>query len=437
MPKGAKMLVDFTVENYRSIREPVTLSLVAQGKTRKTTATKNRPRIRPDQEIAPSVPVEGRGIELLPGLGIFGANASGKSNVLRALGNLLEFIQVGGVGRTGSSIPVRFPPFKLDQTSSHLPARFEFRAAVGGAIYTYGLEIDRIRILRERLEFIPSLRKRSQSRLVFERKWLQELKEFHIKNGPDLGEGYHEIQKSLQDYEPFLSLLTRLNVGVVRELIDWLKASWLDLSLGREELNGLLNRIVLAADPDLLNEATRMVRVFDTGISRIEVKEPDAESPVGTGYKVSVEHKVNGTQVLWGIEEESAGTQRLFSLSGNLLGALRSGSLVLVDELSSSIHPNIARAIVRLFQSEKANPKRAQLIFTSHDNTLQRGNLLRRDQIWFTQKRNDGSTNLYPLTDFRPRNDLALDKAYLDGRFGAVPIIPSDEDLIAALETSD
>ncbi|HEY6330918.1 MAG TPA: ATP-binding protein, partial [Blastocatellia bacterium] len=87
-----------------------------------------------------------------------------------------------------------------------------------------------------------------------------------------------------------------------------------------------------------------------------------------------------------------------------------------------------------LFQSEKTNPKHAQLIFNSHDNTLQRGNLLRRDQIWFTEKRDDASTDLYPLTDFRPRNDLALDKAYLDGRFGAVPIMPSDDELAAALK---
>jgi AAA15 family ATPase/GTPase len=83
-----------------------------------------------------------------------------------------------------------------------------------------------------------------------------------------------------------------------------------------------------------------------------------------------------------------------------------------------------------MFQSEKTNPNRAQLIFTSHDNTLQRGNLLRRDQIWFTQKREDGSTELYSLSDFRPRNDLAIDKAYLDGRFGAVPVLPDEEELL-------
>lgn len=106
-----------------------------------------------------------------------------------------------------------------------------------------------------------------------------------------------------------------------------------------------------------------------------------------------------------------------------------------MDELGSNIHPNITREIIRWFQSEKTNPKRAQLIFTSHDNTLQRANLLRRDQIWFTQKRADGSTELYPLSDFRPRNDLAIDKAYLEGRFGAVPILPDEEGMLQSAES--
>jgi uncharacterized protein len=102
--------------------------------------------------------------------------------------------------------------------------------------------------------------------------------------------------------------------------------------------------------------------------------------------------------------------------------------------LGFNIHPNITRAIVKMFQNPKTNPNRAQLIFTSHDNTLQRGNLLRRDQIWFTEKRSDGSTELYPLSDFKVRNDLAIDKAYLDGRFGAVPFLPDDEELISLSE---
>jgi hypothetical protein len=428
------MLIDFTVENYRSIKEPVTLSLVAQGGTRKSKGAKRRPRVTPDQEIAASIPVEGRGIELLPAVGIFGANASGKSNVLRALANLLEFIKIGGLGRSDSSISARFPHFKLDQASSGLPTRFELRVALRGVIYAYHLEIDRARVLREKLEMVPPYPKRNQSRLLFDRIWSQDLREFKIINGPDFGDAYREIQESLRGHEPFMAILaSKLNVAIVGEPIKWLTASWLDLTPDSQGLDDYVSGALFSLGDDLLQKATSMVRAFDTGISRIRIEEPE---DAREDFKVWVSHEVNGLEIPWAIEEESAGTRRLFGLSGKLLASLNSGSLVLVDELSSSIHPNIARAIVRLFQSEKANPRHAQLIFTSHDNTLQRGNLMRRDQIWFTAKREDGSTDLYPLTDFRPRNDLALDKAYLDGRFGAVPIIPSDQDLIAALKTS-
>jgi AAA15 family ATPase/GTPase len=180
-----------------------------------------------------------------------------------------------------------------------------------------------------------------------------------------------------------------------------------------------------------------MIRQFDTGISQIEIEKIESNgNETNENFTVWVWHEVNGHRVRWPIQEESTGTQRLFGLSYWMLVVLRYGGLAMVDELGSNIHPNITRSIIRLFQSEKTNPKRAQLIFTSHDNTLQRANLLRRDQIWFTQKRADGSTELYPLSDFRPRNDLAIDKAYLEGRFGAVPILPDEEEMLQSAESS-
>jgi uncharacterized protein len=138
-----------------------------------------------------------------------------------------------------------------------------------------------------------------------------------------------------------------------------------------------------------------------------------------------------GKTVKWLFEEESLGTQRLMILALRMLSSMIShvGGLTIVDEISANIHPNISREIIKMFQNPQFNPNHAQLIFTSHDNTLQQRNLLRRDQIWFTEKSKDHSTILYPLTDFKVRNDLAIDKAYLDGRFGAVPILPTDDEL--------
>jgi AAA15 family ATPase/GTPase len=171
---------------------------------------------------------------------------------------------------------------------------------------------------------------------------------------------------------------------------------------------------------------------FDTGLSDIEIKR--SESSEHDYFQVYALHRTEDGEVRWLFEDESMGTQHLFRISFSIQFAILFGDLLIIDELGSNIHPNITRAIVRLFQNPKTNPKRAQLIFTSHDNTLQRNNLLRRDQIWFTQKRADQSTELYPLSDFKVRNDLAIDKAYLDGRFMAVPFIPDEEELISTLE---
>ncbi|MDM3856327.1 MAG: AAA family ATPase [Aphanizomenon gracile PMC649.10] len=205
------------------------------------------------------------------------------------------------------------------------------------------------------------------------------------------------------------------------------------IHLGNEELDLMqLLSIIEVTDKSsfnvLLKDVVKIVHKFDTGISKIEIKQKPEDS---FGYNIyAVHNDSEGNEVHWSFEEESLGTQRIFNLAFRLVLVLNTGQLAVIDELGTNIHPNIVKYIIKMFQNPKTNPKNAQLIFTSHDNTLQRNNLLRRDQIWFTQKRPDHSTELYPLTDFHVRNDLAIDKAYLDGRFGAVPFLPSEEEMI-------
>ena len=123
------------------------------------------------------------------------------------------------------------------------------------------------------------------------------------------------------------------------------------------------------------------------------------------------------------LRAESLGTQRLFALAGRLLDVLEHGRVLVVDELGSSLHPNILRAIVELFVDPEANRAGAQLVFTTHDTNLLDQGLLRRDQYWFTEKGRDGATTLYPLTDFKPRKGVEpLEKNYLKGRYGALPL---------------
>ena len=242
----------------------------------------------------------------------------------------------------------------------------------------------------------------------------------------------------MRESEPFISLFSKLEIEVVKPLVDWLKYSLVGAYCGHRPMDNFIldllwSNLFLSSQQfdetsKILANVKNLLLKFDTGLYDIEVR---AEGKDDNRYQIYAFHKTEDSKIIsWKFEEESAGTQSLFGLACRIEVMLEKSSLVTSDELGANLHPNIVHEIVRIFQNPKTNPNRTQLIFTSHDNTLQRNNLLRRDQIWFTQKRPDQSTELYSLSDFKVRNDLAIDKAYLDGRFGAVPFISDEDDLM-------
>lgn len=426
------MLVDFTVENYRSIKEPVTLSAVAQKQSdRQTSQSSKRKRVKSDHEIAPGYHVEGWDIELLPVLAIFGANASGKSNVIQALDYLLLMMSHStqeAVALQKFFKYAKLDHFKLDSISIHNATKFELRTIFNNAIYTYSLELNQNHVLLEKLDYALNTTKRP--RRLFHRQWNENNKNFIWKTGDDFAGAHNQLQDNIRENELFISTLVKLKVDIIESFLDWLRTIWHGINLGSEDLYLALipNNQNASGFNQTLEEALNIIQKFNTGLSRIEFKKKSDER---IGYNIYAVHNTHdGNEIQWLFDEESLGTQRLFQLAFHIVVSLGIGGLIIVDELGTNIHPNIVRSIIRMFQNPKTNPRNAQLILTSHDNTLQRNNLLRRDQIWFTQKRSDQSTELYPLTDFHVRNDLAIDKAYLDGRFGAVPFLPSEEEMI-------
>ncbi|MTJ49048.1 ATP/GTP-binding protein [Dolichospermum sp. UHCC 0259] len=431
------MLVDFTVENYRSIKEPVTLSAVAQKQSaRKTSATSKRKGIKSDHEIAPGYHVEGWDMEILPVLAIFGANASGKSNVIQALDYLLLMMDSGiqetkALGVHKAFNYVKLDPFKLDSISVKQPTKFELRTLFDNNIYTYSLEINQHRVISERLDYALHTTKRT--RRLFHRQWDDNANKFIWKTGDDFAGPHNQLKQSIKDNDLFISALIKLKIPILKEIFKWVENKWIGLHLGNEIIEiEAIKTTIQNINTDIYNviieKVLKIIQKFDTGLSSVEIKRKSEEEFKYNIYAVHQTHE--GNEISWTLDEESLGTQRLFSLAFQIVTSMSLGQLTIIDELGTNIHPNIVKCIIKMFQSPKTNPLNAQLIFTSHDNTLQRNNLLRRDQIWFTQKRPDHSTELYPLTDFHVRNDLAIDKAYLDGRFGAVPFLPSDEETI-------
>lgn len=415
------MLIDFTVENYRSIKEPVTLSAIAQpGRaTPRSGDGARRRRVKADDEIAPAFAVEGRDFELLPALGVFGANASGKSNVIDALDHFLFFITYGVTDQDEGL--QRFVPFLLDADTATAPSRFRLRVALEQVIYTYALCLDQKRIVSETLQ--QSLPHPRRTGLVYERRWDESTQQLTWKREPRFAWSRAEARQKVSSQQSFMSYLVNgEQPEEINALWQWLMHRWPGTVLRGRDLDEALIGEVKKRDPRMVMRAANLLRLLDTGVTDMRMVHPDDE--------FWVTHRTKTGDVNWPLREESLGTQSLVGLIFRIINALDTNTPVLVDELGSNVHPNITSDIVRLFQSRKTNPKRAQLLFTSHDNTLLSGSLLRRDQVWFTQKRLDGSTELYPLTAFRPRNDLALDRAYLDGRLEAVPILPRTEDLL-------
>jgi uncharacterized protein len=189
---------------------------------------------------------------------------------------------------------------------------------------------------------------------------------------------------------------------------------------------------------------TEFLSDADIGISKIEItKEKGFQQPVSFDASGNINasrheaeipvpifwHSTSKGEAHFRLGDESEGTQRLFMLAGPLFEMLRTGCVLFVDELDRSPHALLVRQLVRTFQSPGLNPKGAQLIFTTHDTSLLNADLLRRDQLWFVEKDADQASAIFPLTEFSPRRHEALERAYLSGRYGAIPILKNRRSL--------
>ena len=407
------MIIDFSVENYRSIRKRVTLSAVAQPIAERDDRTTTSPFVN-----------ERRKLSILPVVGIFGANASGKSNVLYALDQLLDFAAMQGSSRSESLTPME--GFAFTERSRRSPTKLAIRLLCDDIVYDYQLALNRSQIVSEHMSYIPASAQKNVSRLFFERSIEPKGDTFTVKAGMDLSSPFSKILRATTGNRTFLSVLIRdFNHPVTRAVANWLGAYFVyrngpTLETNIEDCGFILDNLA----PELIPAVLGLMSRFDTGISGLDFHEAEEG-----WYDVEVKHEFeNKRQISWPISRESLGTQKLFVLATRCVVALQIGRAVVFDEFSASIHASIAQSIIKLFQNNRINRFGSQLFFASHDLSLQKSRILRRDQIWFTEKKADRSTDLFPLTAFGVRKDLVIEKAYAEGRFGAVPFLPTDEE---------
>ncbi|NQU26347.1 MAG: ATP-binding protein [Candidatus Nealsonbacteria bacterium] len=434
------MLIQFSVGNYRSFREEQTLSLVAS-----TDDAREHNLIRCD-----------KGPRLTKVASLYGANASGKSNLITAMREMRGFVLASATKMNlGEKIDF-VSPFRLDATSVAEPSRFEITLLLDGVTFVYGFSATRERVYDEWLHVRPSGGRFS--------KWLERTfdpvagETSWAFRGP-LRKDAKLVREKTRDNGLVLSRAAELNVDAVAPLFLWFQDEFLafDLSAPPIEFVQFTAEMIRGSD-DCRRDVLRFMRDADLGIRDLSVSEVSAvnipdnapdkvrefvtslQQMVGsenlTRLAVTAEHATEDERsVSFSLEDdESNGTQRFFAIAGPVLSALAGGALLVIDELDCSIHPLLTRKIIELFQSEEFNTTGAQLVFATHDSSVMDPTLFRRDQIWLAEKRANGTTELFSLYDFdvesRPRKDAAFEKNYLAGRYGAIPSFgPSLEDV--------
>jgi uncharacterized protein len=414
------MLIQFSVENHRSLRDRQTLSMVTG------------PEAPSDSRLIACAAIRGT---VLPVVAIYGANASGKSNVVDALGFMAHAV-VESHRAWGPNESLRWQPFALgDETPG--PTTYEMQVVVGRTRYRYGFSLTAERIESEWLHAWPNGKKQI---------WLERDRDT-FEFGKNLRGENETIRRLTRPNSLFLSAAAQNNhpqLGVVAEAFATphfvykpLAPSDRTLSFTASELGLVLDR-EQGAGPDAEMEAIRaLVRGADTGVEDLFAAPQEAGNVPGTFMgglggvprrQVMVVQRSNASVPrALPLSAQSDGTKALLYLGVRLFKVLAAGGLLVIDELEASLHPTLARKVLTLFQDPVQNPKRAQLVFTTHDTNLL-GSIvdepaLRRDQVWLTEKNEEGATTLYPLTDFHPRKQENLERGYLQGRYGAIPFI--------------
>ncbi len=416
------MLIEFSFGNFRSFRDRVTLSLEAARITSEDKAVD-------ENNLIAALPH----LDLLTSAGVYGANASGKSNLVQALAFMRGMV-LNSSRETQAEEPIRVDRFRLSSLSQGQPASFEVRFLLGKQEYRYGFEATPERITREWLYTTPTIREG----MLFDR----------VGNAVQVNARSFREGKGLAERTRanalFLSVVAQFNGPIARRVQGWFRRMGIISGLSDMEYQGFTINTFMN-DPDRREAIKRLVCALDLDIQDIQAEKIDpaeiAFPPAlpeeikafllkGKSNFVAIhtlhkkydgENNPVGQEPFSLEEDESEGTKKLFYLAGPLLDTLLNGRVMVIDELEARMHPLITTAILRLFNSLEGNPRRAQLIFTTHDTHFLDRSLFRRDQIWFAEKDRFGSSHLFSLAEFKTRNDASFEKDYLRGRYGAVP----------------
>lgn len=419
------MLLDFTIGNYRSFYEKKTFSMQSQKLSE--TAKENVARIL--------------SYDILKTLAVYGANSSGKSNLINAIQAMKTCVLISV--KLNPNDPLLYDPFLLLNDNTE-PTLFEVTFLKEEHCYRYGFSLNNTSIVDEWLFRKTTPRSKEQTLFIRNEDGI-------AYDDRKFAEG-KGLETKINTNRLFLSLCAQLGGKISNEVISWFESELHILSgLNNQDYRGF-SKIIFHRKTDASQRALDLFQKLKLGFNNISTHEVELEIPANTpkelipffnkeiAGKKSIEiesvHRLydkKGADCGWFNlsfdNNESAGTRKLFDMSGPIFDTLENGAVLVIDELDAKMHPLISQEIIRLFNNQETNPKNAQLIFSTHDTHLLSTKMLRRDQIWFTEKNETEQTDLYCLTDIvfpdgsKPRNDANYEKNYIAGRYGAIPYI--------------
>ena len=421
------MLLEFRVSNYRSFRDEQTFSMLAY----------------PRHEEGLNTHAFSTGVENIPPVlktaAIYGANASGKSNLLKAIQFMRSFV-IQTVTNPSPVLNAAFSPFLFDDDSVNKPSSFEITILVNSVRYQYGFSILKGRVLEEYLLAYPQ----KVAQTWFSRTWNSQTEQYEYSYSTFFKGSKKTWEKMTRDTALYLSTAVALNNIQLKPIYDWFKDQLVVINdLERLNQNFTLNQIKVGKARD---EIIKLLQAADFSIDDIRLltkKIPNTNITIGEDKQVQVTdqeidhdfvlmgHKTDSGVRFLNLEQESLGTQKFFFLAGPILDILTKHITILFDELDTSLHPKLVEKLIQAFETIPDQEEGSQLIFTTHcDGLLENQTsfpkqvpLLRRDQVWFVSKDASQSSEVYPLLDFKIRKNESVREGYRRGRFDAIPLI--------------
>lgn len=423
------MLLQFSVSNYRSIKDTITFSMLASSKNENSFKIKK--------------------YNLLNSAVIYGANASGKSNLLRAMA-FMGRIVLNKTKVIQSTDTLPHDPFRLNSSTQDASSTFEIVFFIDEIKYRYGFELDNTTVYAE---WLYADEKGKEAKLFY-----RDNEDEDYVNPQKFKEGNRffdnkKLEIDILSNQLFIWECDRTKDGVIsKSILKWFNN--LNLIDGIDDRGYSTYTMKKMEDSIFRNEILKLVKTADIGIEDISVEEEEVHLDMieKMGLPIDLKEKILkdgglksvsintyhkkfdennneiGNEIFELNKEESYGTQKFFKMSAPILNTLEKGKILIIDELDASLHPMLTKHLIKLFSNKEINTKNAQLIFATHDINLLKSRIFKRDQIWFTEKDKYGSTTLYSILEIKGvRATDDFEKQYIQGKYGAVPYLEKFE----------